>query len=97
MRKRGRTQHDELDDQIEDEDADIGLIDISTAQDADAVKTCMDKLSDSHKQVVHLAFFEDMPYPEIAVALECPPGTVKTRVMHAKKNLKNCLQRIMNA
>lgn len=97
LRKRGRTDHEELDEQIVDENADAGLANISMAQDADAVKQCMENLSDMHRQVVHLAFFEDMPYPEIAQVLDCPAGTVKTRMMHAKNNLKRCLQRIMQA
>lgn len=92
LRKRLRNQYDELDEQIEDETANSGMLDISLAQDADAVKHCMDKLSDTHRQVVHLAFYEDMPYPEIAQVLDCPTGTVKTRMMHAKNNLRRCLQ-----
>jgi len=97
FRKRGRDRHEELDDQIEDEAANTGLLDISLAQDADAILHCMEKLSDAHRRVVHLAFYEDLPYPEIAQVLECPPGTVKTRMMHAKNNLKRCLQTRMSA
>jgi RNA polymerase sigma-70 factor (ECF subfamily) len=42
--------------------------------------------------VVHLAFFEDLPYGEIADIVGCPEGTVKTRMFHAKKALMKCLQ-----
>jgi len=92
FRKRGRVQFDELDDQIADESSDAGLAEIALAQDAKSIQHCMEKLSQSHRQVVHLAFFEDMPYPEIAETINCPTGTVKTRMMHAKNNLKRCLQ-----
>lgn len=95
LRKRGRVQYDEIDDQLEDENAGSGLLDISQAQDAIAIKQCMDKLSDSHQQVVHLTFYEELSYPEIAEVLGCPAGTVKTRMMHAKTNLKRCLQSLM--
>ncbi|MGD8572932.1 MAG: sigma-70 family RNA polymerase sigma factor [Gammaproteobacteria bacterium] len=96
-RRRGRASFDELDDSIEDENADDAESDIALAQDADMVKHCMDKLTEAHRQVVHLAFYEDMAYPDIAQVLECPPGTVKTRMMHAKKNLKRCLSALQPA
>lgn len=92
FRKRGQVQFDEIDDQIVDESADAGALEIALLQDARSIRHCMDKLSENHRQVVHLAFFEDMPYPEIADVLDCPTGTVKTRMMHAKNNLKRCLE-----
>ncbi len=52
-----------------------------------AVRRGLDRLSDGHRQVVHLAFFEDLSYAEIARVLDIPEGTVKTRVFHAKKVL----------
>ncbi|MFO7602840.1 MAG: sigma-70 family RNA polymerase sigma factor [Gammaproteobacteria bacterium] len=90
-RRRQRTTHDALDENLEDEQAAHVDADIVLAQDAAMLKHCMAKLSDSHRQVVHLAFYEDMAYPAIAETLGCPAGTVKTRMLHAKKNLKRCL------
>ena len=40
---------------------------------------------------MHLAFFEDLAYGEIAQILDCPEGTVKTRMFHAKEGLRRCL------
>jgi len=40
---------------------------------------------------VHLAFFEDLGYEEIAGIAECPTGTVKSRMFHARESLKRCL------
>jgi RNA polymerase sigma-70 factor (ECF subfamily) len=91
-RKRKRHDHEELDHACEDQHSTNEGFDISLAQDAAMVKHCMDRLSDAHREVVHLTFFEDMSYPDIAEVVGCPPGTVKTRMMHAKKNLKRCLQ-----
>ena len=96
-RHRKRTDYEELDECIEDEDADNALSGIALAQDAALIKHCMDKLSNAHREVVHLAYYEDMAYPDIAEVLGCPPGTVKTRMLHAKKNLKRCLQALQVA
>jgi len=97
FRKRGRVQLDELDDQIADDVLETGFSEIALEQDAKSIKHCMEKLSQNHRQVVHLAFFEDMAYPEIAETIDCPTGTVKTRMMHAKNNLKRCLQALQAA
>ncbi len=91
-RQRGRAHFEELDDRLDDENDDLVETGVAMLQNASLIKHCMEKLSDVHRTVVHLAFYEDMPYPEIAELLGCPAGTVKTRMMHAKKNLKRCLR-----
>lgn len=96
-RRRKRTEYDELDDSHVDEQADNALNSIAMSQDAALIKRCMEKLSALHREVVHLAFYEDMAYPDIAQVLNCPTGTVKTRMMHARKNLKRCLQALQVA
>lgn len=63
------------------------------AQYCRTVKKCLESLPDPQREVVHLAFFEDLTYTEIAGILDRPPGTVKTRMYHAKLNLKQCLRR----
>ncbi|MEO1406142.1 MAG: sigma factor-like helix-turn-helix DNA-binding protein, partial [Pseudomonadota bacterium] len=35
--------------------------------------------------------FEDLSYKEVAEIENCPVGTIKTRIMHAKKLLMHCL------
>jgi RNA polymerase sigma-70 factor (ECF subfamily) len=57
----------------------------------DAVREALEHLSDGHREVIHLAFYQDLSYPEIACLLDIPPGTVKTRVFHAKKALRRRL------
>ncbi len=70
-----------LDDQIGADDM------MMAAQNATALRNAMLELSDNHRRVLHLAFFEDLKYEEIAEIEDCPVGTVKTRIMHAKKKL----------
>lgn len=65
-------------------------------QDRQHVKICLEKLGQGQRQVVYLTFFEGFSYPEIAATLSVPEGTVKTRMMHAKKLLLGCLKRFLS-
>ena len=70
-----------IDGEISQEDFVLGV------QNAKYLTAAMQELSDSHRRVLHLAFFQDMKYEDIAVIEDCPVGTVKTRILHAKKKL----------
>jgi RNA polymerase sigma-70 factor (ECF subfamily) len=41
--------------------------------------------------VIELAFFQALPYTEIARLLDIPVGTVKSRVHHAVRKLRELL------
>jgi RNA polymerase sigma-70 factor (ECF subfamily) len=49
-------------------------------------------LSPDHREILHMAFYEELSYPEIAELLGIPVNTVKTRVYYAKQQLKKNLQ-----
>jgi len=51
----------------------------------------MSKLSPEHRAVLDLTYFHDVGYREIAEILDCPVGTVKTRMHHARRYLKTML------
>ena len=96
LRKRKRYFAEELDDEsaAELESADLPVQELLMAiDDAELVRLCLEKLSDRHSQIVHLVFYEDLSYPEIAELIDCPEGTVKTRVFHAKQKMMDCLGR----
>lgn len=63
------------------------------AEQKEKIAACMQTLKDGFKQVVYLTFYEGMAYPEIADIMGIPTGTVKTRMMQAKKLLMACLSR----
>ena len=48
-------------------------------------------LSRDHRTVVDLAYFHEMGYREIAEIMDCPVDTVKTRMYHARRNLRAAL------
>jgi RNA polymerase sigma-70 factor (ECF subfamily) len=66
---------------------------LAAAQEAERLRACIAELGPAHRAAIHLAFFEELTYQEIAAIENCPVGTVKTRVMHAKRLLLRCLQR----
>lgn len=57
----------------------------------DALVEAMDQLSADHRAVVDLTYFQGMGYREIAEIMECPVDTVKTRMFHARRRLKQAM------
>ena len=49
-------------------------------------------LSSDHREILHMAFYEELSYQEIGELLGIPVNTVKTRVYYAKQQLKKTLQ-----
>jgi RNA polymerase sigma-70 factor (ECF subfamily) len=62
-----------------------------TAEDGAAVHAGLEKLSLAHREVLTLFFLEDLSIEEIALVLDIPSGTVKSRLHHAKKALADIL------
>lgn len=57
----------------------------------EALTTALGRLSTDHRDVVELTFFHGLSYQEIAAVVGCPENTVKTRMFHARKQLKGLL------
>src|SRR4029453_9355781 len=57
----------------------------------DALMTAMERLSPDHRAVVDLTYFHGMGYREIAEIMSCPVDTVKTRMFHARRRLKQAM------
>ncbi|WP_417268738.1 RNA polymerase sigma factor [Celeribacter sp.] len=64
---------------------------VLAAQEAAHVKACLGTLKPQQKEVIELAFYEDMSYRDIGTVLNIPEGTIKTRIFHAKQLLLRCL------
>ena len=61
------------------------------ASDALRVRGCIARLSATHRAAIQLAFYGDLAYGDIAAIEGVPVGTVKTRILHAKRLLMHCL------
>ena len=54
----------------------------------DALAAAMRSLSADHRAVVDLTYFHGLVYREIAEVMDCPFYTVKTRMFHARRRLR---------
>lgn len=58
------------------------------ASTSERLRHALATLSVDHREVVWLCYFEELPLAEIATLVGCPENTVKTRLFHARKELK---------
>lgn len=58
----------------------------------EAILDAMSELPPPYKAVIHLRFFHDMGYREIAECLQIPIGTVKSRLNYGLKGLARILR-----
>jgi len=53
------------------------------------LQSCLDRLPYKQRQVVYLRFYVENSLEEIAAALQCPLGTVKSTLFRGLENLRN--------
>lgn len=56
--------------------------------DLDIIRTAMSELPSDQRAALGLFYLEGLRIAEIAVALNTAPGTIKTRLMHARNKLR---------
>lgn len=77
------------DDVQQDSQAEVEL---ELAADRRSLRAAMAELPNTHRAAVALFYLEEMTVAEVAVALEIPVGTVKTRLMNARRKLRAALE-----
>jgi len=97
MRSRPSAPHDDIDDfaDILDSEVPDASALLAEKQTMEIIQRCMERLSEKHRECVHLTHFEDMSMPEVATVLGIPEGTVKSRLSHARAQLAACVSTIM--
>lgn len=90
--------HDDLDDVADTLacDAPDAFAQLAAKQRSAGIKRCMGRLSDEHRECMHLVFFEDLALSEVAAIQGCPENTVKTRLFHARQKMRSCLQLMLS-
>lgn len=66
--------------------------DLEQRDEVKRLHTAIRSLPPPQRAAVALFHFEDLSIPEIAVALDVPAGTIKTRLMHARRRLRGVLE-----
>ena len=79
---------------VEEMGADPAAVESSepSTLDAEILRQAMSRLSPGQQAAVALFYLEDLSVAEVAVALDVPAGTVKTRLMHARGKLREALE-----
>ena len=57
------------------------------------LERALDELPEHHREVIELRYFEGMEEPEIAEAASIPRGTVKSRLHHAMRKMRDLMAR----
>jgi RNA polymerase sigma-70 factor (ECF subfamily) len=63
---------------------------------ADNVQVALDGLPEELRTAIVLREFEGMSYEEIAAAMECPIGTVRSRIFRAREAIDKRLRPLLN-
>lgn len=61
-------------------------------EDARQLLVAMSNLSERHRLAVHLRYFEELSYQEIAAIADAPEGTVRSWVFHGLRELRRALE-----
>jgi len=59
-----------------------------TRSEASRLRCAIAKLTPAHRAAVALHYFDGLSIAEVAIALDTPSGTIKTRLMHARNQLR---------
>jgi RNA polymerase sigma-70 factor (ECF subfamily) len=62
----------------------------------ETIKTAIDKLPEEMRIAIMLREFEGMSYEEIAQAMDCPVGTVRSRIFRAREAIDNKLNPLLD-
>ena len=86
------------DEPVEDRDAELRASpeagpeqQLGRRQVQEVLLEAISELSSDHRAVVYLTYFHEAGYREIAELMDCPVDTVKTRMFHARRRLRNKL------
>ena len=89
-RQRGRRLGEAIAAEPVNENA--GMACMETEADGRVLLAAMNQLPAEQRAAVALFYVEDFSVAEIAAALNIPAGTVKTRLMHARRKLRAALE-----
>ena len=65
---------------------------VASSPDRQAISQAMQELSEDHRVVLALRYYRDLTVDDIAELLGVRPGTVKSRLHHAQKQMRAALE-----
>jgi len=64
----------------------------SSLESAELVHFALSRISPDHREVLTLRFIEGMTIQEIAQVIDCPIGTVKSRLYYASQDIRSVIE-----
>lgn len=74
------------------DEADDPEVELAKRGKAEVMRACIARLSDAHREIVDLVYYQEKSVAEAAEILGIPENTVKTRMFHARKQLSTLFQ-----
>lgn len=59
---------------------------------AAALRRCLDGLSEEHREIIDLVYYQELSVAEVSAVVGVPEATVKTRMFYARKKLSEILK-----
>ena len=69
---------------------------MATEEIADVIQSSIEALPEDLRMAITLREFEGMSYEEIATAMDCPIGTVRSRIFRARESIDNNLEPLLD-
>ena len=93
MRSNPNARYEDIDDfaDIIDSGVPDGYALLAQKQTRELIQRCIKRLSEKHRECIHLTHFEDMSMQDVAAVLGVPEGTIKSRLSHARAQLATCV------
>jgi len=93
-KNRNRSDRSNDADSVQDDQVDPNwdvLANLQTQQDSEAMRACIDTLPPEQREAIFWVYFQDAGLETVAKHLDCPTGTVKSRLFSARKKLRDCM------
>jgi len=94
MRSAQGGQHEDIAEFAEllDVGAPDGFAQLAEKEMRELIRRCIERLSEKHRECIHLVHFEDLTMQEVAAVQGVPEGTVKSRLSHARAQVGACIE-----
>jgi RNA polymerase sigma factor (sigma-70 family) len=93
-----RNQYEHVDlDEVEELIPGVQDHGMTTVELDDWLVVALGKLPADQRAVLELTYHQGMSYKEIAVVMDCPENTVKTRMFHARKKVQSMMPDLLES
>ena len=65
---------------------------VALVEEGQRLRRALEELPETHRAVFELGAIQELPYADVASILEIPVGTVKSRMYHALRKLREALE-----